>query len=186
MIDVNKLKEGVTYMEGGQPHKVIKYSFSKMGRGKANIKVKVENLMTGALTVKSYLSGNSVESVEIEKRSLQYLYKDRELLYLMDPVSFEQIEIDKSLIGSDLNYLVEGEKIWVQFWGEKVVGVELPASVVLKVKETGPGEKGNSATSILKPATLESGVVIQVPAFIKEGDKLKINTQSGEYVSRVS
>jgi elongation factor P len=186
MIDVNKLKEGVTYMEGGQPHKVIKYSFSKMGRGKANIKVKVKNLITGALTVKSYLSGNSVEPVEIEKKSLQYLYKDGDLLYLMDPISFEQIEIEKSLVGDDLNYLVEGEKIWVQFWGEKVVGVELPASVILKVVETGPGEKGNSATSILKPATLESGVVIQVPAFIKEGDKLKINTQSGEYVSRIS
>lgn len=185
MIDVNKLKEGVTYLDGGQPHRVIKYNFSKMGRGKANIKVKVKNLITGALTVKSYLSGNSVEPVEIEKKHLQYLYKDGDGLHLMDPVSFEQIEIGKKLIGNDIDYLVEGEKVWVQFWGDKVIGVELAASVVLKVVETGPGEKGNSATSILKPATLESGVVIQVPAFIKEGDRLKINTQSGEYVSRV-
>jgi len=186
MIDVNKLKEGVTYLDGGQPYKVVKYSFSKMGRGKANIKVKVKNLLTGALVTKSYLSGNSVEPVEIEKKHLQYLYADGESLFFMDPVSFDQIEIGRSLIGDDLNYLVEGEKVWVQFWGERVVGVELPASVVLKVVETGPGEKGNSATNILKPATLESGLVVQVPTFIKEGDSLKINTQSGEYVSRVN
>jgi elongation factor P len=186
MIDVNKLKEGVTYLDGGEPYRVVKYSFSKMGRGKANIKVKVRNLLTGALTIKSYLSGNSVESVEIEKKHLQYLYKDEDLLFFMDPVSFEQIEISLKTLGEDVNYLMEGEKAWVQFWEERVVGVELPPSVVLKVTETGPGEKGNSATNILKPATLESGLVVQVPTFIKEGDKLKINTQSGEYVSRVS
>ena len=98
-------------------------------------------------------------------------------------VIFSGMEFDKKF-GDDINYLVEGEKVWVQFWGEKILGVELPPSVILKVAETGPGEKGNSATSILKPATLESGLVVQVPAFIKEGEKLKINTQSGEYVSR--
>lgn len=186
MIDVNKLKEGVTYLDGGHPYRVIKYSFSKMGRGKANIKVKVKSLLTGAIVVKSYLSGNSIEPIEIEKVNLQYLYGDEEKLYLMDPISFEQIEIEKKVVGDDINFLLEGEKVWVQFWGEKVVGVELPASVILKVKETGPGEKGNSATSILKPATLESGLVVQVPAFIKDGDRLKINTQTGEYVSRAS
>lgn len=186
MIDVNKLKEGVTYIEDGQPHKVVKYNFSKMGRGKANIKVKVRNMLTGSLTVKSYLSGNSVEPVEIEKKHLQYLYAEGDGLHFMDPVSFDQIEIEKNLIGDDLGYLVEGEKVWVQFWEEKVIGVELPASVILKVMETGPGEKGNSATNILKPATMESGLVVQVPTFIKEGEKIKINTQSGEYVGRVS
>jgi elongation factor P len=186
MIDVNKLKEGVTYLDGGEPYRVVKYSFSKMGRGKANIKVKVRNLLTGALTIKSYLSGNSVEPVEIEKKHLQYLYKDEDLLFFMDPVSFEQVEIGLKTLGEGVSYLVEGEKAWVQFWEERVVGVELPPSVVLKVTKTGPGEKGNSATNILKPAILESGLVVQVPTFIKEGDKLKINTQSGEYVSRVS
>jgi elongation factor P len=186
MIDVNKLKEGVTYLDGGHPYRVVKYNFSKMGRGKANIKVKVKSLLTGAVVVKSYLSGNSVEPVEIEKVKLQYLYSDGGILYLMDPTSFEQTEIDKEVIGDDIFYLVEGEKVWVQFWGEKVVGVELPPSVVLKVKETGPGEKGNSATNILKPATLESGLVVQVPTFIREGESLKINTQTGEYVSRMA
>ena len=157
MIDVNKLKEGVTYLDGGQPFRVIKYNFSKMGRGKANIKVKVKNLLTGALVMKSYLSGNSMEPIQIDKKHLQYLYADGDSLHLMDPISFEQIEIAKALVGDDINYLVEGEKVWVQFWDDRIIGVELPPSVVLKVVETGPGEKGNSSTSVLKPATLEIG-----------------------------
>src|SRR3989338_151839 len=106
MIDVNKLKEGVTYLDGGHPYRVVKYSFSKMGRGKANIKVKVKSLLTGAIVVKSYLSGNSVEPIEIEKVNLQYLYGDEEKLYLMDPVSFEQIEIDRKVVGDDINFLL--------------------------------------------------------------------------------
>lgn len=186
MIDVNKLKEGVTFLDGNEPFKVMKYSFSKMGRGKANIKLKARNLNTGAIVTKSFLSGNSVEEANLDKQQLQYLYADGETLHFMHPISFEQHEIEKQILGDDLNYLVEGEKVWVLSWEEKVLGVELPASVVLEVAETGPGEKGNSATNVLKPAKMSSGLVVQVPAFIKEGDKLKINTQTGEYVNRVN
>lgn len=186
MINVNKLKEGVTFLEDKQLFRVLKYSFSKMGRGKANIKVKARNLDTGAIVTKSFLSGNSVEQVVLDKQQLQYLYTDGETLYFMNPVNFEQDEIEKDILGDDLNYLVEGEKVWVLFWEDRVLGVELPASVVLEVVETGPGEKGNSATNVLKPAKMGSGLVVQVPAFIKNGDKLKVNTQTGEYVNRVN
>jgi len=151
MINVNKLKEGVAFLDNNQPFRVIKYSFSKMGRGKANIKVKAKNLVTGAIVTKSFLSGNSVEEAGLDKKSLQYLYADGETLHFMDPVSFEQHEIDKTLVGNDVNYLVEGEKIWVLFWEERILRVELPASVVLEVVEAGTGEKGNSATNTLKP-----------------------------------
>lgn len=186
MINVNKLKEGVTFLEDNQPFRVIKYSFSKMGRGKANIKVKAKNLNTGAIVAKSFLSGNSVEEAVLDKKRLQYLYSDGEILYFMDPVNFEQYEIDKIVVGDDLNYLVEGEKVWVLFWEEKVLGVELPSSVVLEVIEAGTSEKGNSATNILKPVKVSSGLMVQVPTFIKKGDSLKINTQTGEYTNRVS
>jgi len=186
MIDVNKLKEGVTFLDGGEPFKVIKYSFSKMGRGKANIKLKARNLETGAIVTKSFLSGNSVEEINLDKQQLQYLYQDGETLHFMHPVSFEQYEIDRDVLGEDLNYLVEGEKAWVLFWEEKVLGVELPASVVLEVVEAAPGEKGNSATNVLKPVKMNSGLMVQVPTFIKEGDKLKINIQTGEYINRVN
>lgn len=185
MINVNKLKEGVTFLEGDKPFKVLKYSFSKMGRGKANIKVKAKDLITGSIVTKSFLSGNSVDEVILDKKKLQYLYADGESLHFMDPVSFEQIEMEKSIVGDDLNYLVEGEKVWVLFWEDKVLGVELPASVVLEVVEAGTGEKGNSATNILKPVKMSSGLIVQAPTFIKDGDRLKINTQTGEYTNRV-
>ncbi len=185
MINVNKLKEGVTFLEGDKPFKVLKYSFSKMGRGKANIKVKAKDLISGSIVTKSFLSGNSIEEAVLDKKQLQYLYGDADVLHFMDPVSFDQHEIEKDIVGDDVTYLVEGEKVWVLFWEDKVLGVELPASVVLEVVEAGTGEKGNSATSILKPVEMIGGLIVQAPAFIKKGDKLKINTQTGEYTNRV-
>ena len=186
MIDVNKLKEGVTFVEEGQPYRVVKYSFSKMGRGKANIKVRVRNLFTGAVIMKSYLSGNVVEEIELEKKHLQYLYRDDDKLYLMDQISFEQTEVNKEIVGSDIDYLVEGEKVWVLYWGDKILGVELPASVILEVVDSGVSEKGNSVSNVLKPVKLNSGLTVNAPLFIREGDKLKVNTQTGEYIGRVN
>lgn len=185
-IDVNKLKVGVTFEEEGQPFKVLKYDFIKMGRGSANIKVKAKNLISGAIVQKSFISGNRVEGIELEKKEMQFLYTDENSAYFMHPETFEQIEISKDILGDDLLYLVEGENAWVQFWGEKILGVEIAASVVLAVKETEPGAKGNSATNVYKPATMQSGLVVQVPLFIKEGDRLKINTETGEYGGRVN
>lgn len=186
MIDVNKLKVGVTFAEAAEPYKVMKYDFIKMGRGSANIKVKAKNLFTGAIVTKSYLSGNRVESVELEKKEMQYLYKDGDKAYFMDPRSFEQIEMPLSIVEEDLPYLVEGQETAVLFWGEKIMGVEVPPSVVMTIAETEPWIKGNSATNMYKPAKLESGLVVQVPLFIKEGDRIKVNTSTGEYNSRVN
>lgn len=184
-IDVNKLKLGTTYIDyDGDPYKVMKYDFIKMGRGKANIKVKARNLLTGAIVLKSYLSGNKVESADIMKVEMQYLYTDGALVYFMDLVTYEQIEVGKEIVGDDINYLVEGENAYVQFWGDRVIGVEVPASVIMEVKETENWIKGNSATNVYKPATMSSGLVVQVPLFVKNGDKIKINTSTGEYVNR--
>lgn len=186
-IDVNKLKMGVTYVDDdGQPYRVMSFDFHKMGRGKANIKVKARNLMTGAIINKSYLSGGRVESADLTKTEMQYLYSDEERAYFMDPSSYEQIEIKKEVLGDDLEYLVEGKNVWMVSWEERVLGVELPPSVEMKVVETEPWIKGNSATNVYKPATLESGLVIQVPLFIKTGDTVKVNTATTSYVSRVS
>lgn len=186
-IDVNKLKVGVTFVdENDQPFRVLKYDFTKMGRGGATIKVKARNLISGAIVTKSFQSGNRVEEAVLEKKELQYLYHDEKIAYFMDPRSFEQLEMPLDVLGDDEKYLVEGERAWVQFWDDKVLGVELPASVVLTVSETEPGAKGNSVTNVYKPAKTNSGLNIQVPLFIHEGDKVKINTQTGEYVNRVN
>jgi len=184
MIDVNKLKVGVTFTEDDQPFKVIKYDFTKMGRGNAVIKVKARNLFSGSIVTKSFISGNMVENITLEKRHLQYLYKDDSKAYFMDPVSFEQYEIPVSVLDGDVLYLVEGEKAWVLFWEEKVLGVELPASIVMEVIEAEPGARGNTVSNVLKPVKVSTGLSVNVPLFINIGDKIKINTEMGTYISR--
>ena len=186
MIDVNKLKVGVTFTEEGMPFRVMKYDFTKMGRGNATIKVKAKNLFNGSIVTKGYISGNMVEDILLEKKHLQYLYKDDEKAYFMDPVSFEQCEIPLKVLGDDVKYLVEGEKAWVLFWGEKILGVELQASVIMEITETEPGSRGNTVSNVLKPASTASGLTVMVPLFISVGDKIKINTETGQYTARAN
>lgn len=186
MIDVNKLKVGVTFTEEGQPFKVMKYDFTKMGRGNATIKVKAKNLFSGAIVTKGYISGNMVEDITLEKKHLQYLYKDDEKVYFMDPVSFEQYEVPLEVLGDDVKYLIEGEKAWVLFWDEKNLGVEVPSSVIMEITETEPGARGNTVSNVLKPAKTASGLTVMVPLFIGVGDTVKINTESGEYTGRAN
>lgn len=186
MIDVNKLKVGVTFAEDGVPFRVTKYDFTKMGRGHATIKVKARNLLNGAIETKGYISGNLVENIALDKKHLQYLYKDDERAFFMDPSSFEQVEIPLSILGEDIKYLVEGEKAWVLFWDEKILGVEIPSSVVMMITESEPGARGNTVSNVLKPAKTASELTVMVPLFINPGDKIKINTESGEYTGRAN
>ena len=180
MIDVNKLKVGVTFTEDQTPYRVTKYDFTKMGRGHATIKVKAKNLFTGAIETKGYISGNMVEDITLEKKHLQYLYKDDDRAYFMDPVSFEQVEVPLKILGDDLLYSVEGEKAWVMFWGEKILGVEIPASVVVEISETEPGARGNTVSNVLKPDKTACGLTVMVQLFISVGNTIKVNMYSGE------
>ena len=186
MIDVNKLKVGVTFAEDETPWKVLKYDFIKMGRGGATIKVKARNLISGSIVTKGFQSGNSVEDIALEKKHLQYLYKDDEKVYFMDPISFEQIEMPLSILGDDVNYLVEGEKAWVLSWNDRILGVELPASVVMEVTEAEHWEKGNSVSNLTMPVKVASGLTVMAPLFIKKGDKIKINAETSSYIGRVN
>ncbi|KKT40139.1 elongation factor P [Candidatus Collierbacteria bacterium RIFOXYB2_FULL_46_14] len=186
MIDVNKLKVGVTFTEEGQPFRVMKYDFTKMGRGNATIKVKAKNLFNGTIVTKGFISGNMVEDILLDKKHLQYLYKDDEKGYFMDPVSFDQFEIPLKVLGDDVSYLVEGEKAWVLFWDEKILGVEVPSSVIMKITESDPGARGNTVSNVLKPAKTASGLTVMVPLFINPGDSIKINTETGEYTGRAN
>ena len=186
MIDVNKLKVGVTFTEDEAPWKVLKYDFTKMGRGGATIKVKARNLFSGAIVTKSFQSGNKVEDITLDKKHLQYLYKDENSLYFMDPITFEQVDMPLAIVGDDVNYLIEGEKAWVLFWNDKVLGVELPAAVVMEVTEADHWEKGDSVSNLTMPVKVASGITIAVPLFIKKGERIKINTETGTYISRVN
>lgn len=185
MISVTELRAGRTFEEDGEPFVVLKYEHLKMGRGTANIKVKVRNLKTGTVIEKTYISGARVQEISTVKRKLQYLYKDEENFYFMDPKTFEQFEISRDLISDQAPFLREQAMVDVLFWSEKPLSIELPPKMEFEVKETGPGVKGNSATNIFKPATLENGLKLKVPLFINQGDKILVDTRTGEYVERV-
>jgi elongation factor P len=185
MINATDLKNGATFLQYGKPYQVIKYSLIKMGRGGAVVKVTTKNLETGSIEEKSFSSNVSVEEVNTLKRKLQYLYQDSRNAVFMDPKSYEQVEISLVILGEQKTYLKEGEAVDILFWDEKPLSVELSPNVILEVASTDPGVKGNSATNIYKPAILENGLKIKVPLFIKQGEKIKVDTRTGEYLERV-
>ncbi|MBX4205843.1 elongation factor P [Candidatus Microgenomates bacterium] len=184
MINASDLKNGVTFLHNGQPFKVIKYNLVKMGRGGATVKVHVRNLETGSVNEFGFSSNVKVESVSTNKRALQYLYNDGSVATFMDPESYEQVEIPTNVLSNELAYIKEGEKVDVLFWGEKALSVDIAPKVTLTVAETDPGVKGNSVSNLYKSATLENGLQTKVPLFIKIGDKIRVDTRTGEYVER--
>jgi len=185
MIPVTNLRAGTVFQENGQPFLVLKYEHTKLGRGTATIKLKIKNLKSKIIREKTFISGARVEEAEVEKKSLQFLYQDEKKVVFMDPRSFEQVEVGKEILEGKEGFLKEGEVVEVLFFEGEPVSMELPLSLALAVKETGPGVRGDSATNIFKPATLENGLVVKVPLFVKVGDKVKIDTRTGEYVERV-
>ncbi len=184
MINATNLKNGVTFLSSGKPYKVIKYSLIKMGRGGATVKLIARNLVSGTVENFSYSSNVKVDSVTTQKRKLQYLYQDGKLAVFMDPTSYEQVEIPVSTIESEVLYIKEGENVDILFWDEKPLSIEIAPKVTLTVSETTPGVKGNSATNIYKPATLENGLKVKIPLFINSGEKIRVDTRTGEYVER--
>lgn len=185
MIPVTNLRAGTVFKEAGQPLLVLKYEHVKLGRGKANIKLKIKNLKSKVVLEKTFHSGAKVQEAGVEKKALQFLYLDKESAVFTDPVSFEQFQIEKKVLEGKEGFLKEGERVEVLFFEGKPVRLELPVSLVLGVKETGPGVKGDSATNIFKPAILENGLTVKVPLFVKVGDRVKIDTRTGEYVERI-
>lgn len=184
MIDVNQLRNGTAFEQDGQPWLVLKYEFTKMGRGNATVKVRARNLKTGAVLQKSFQSGNSVDEIFLKRKKMQFLYSDQNQSAFMDPVSFEQIEIANEVLGESKAYLQEGGEVQVLFWEDQALAVELPPKMSFTIKETGPGEKGNSVSNMYKPATLNNGLEIKVPLFIKSGESVIVDTRTGTYVSR--
>jgi elongation factor P len=184
-INVTDLKNGATFLYYGKPYQVIKYSLIKMGRGGAVVKLNVRNIETGSVEEKSFSSNVAVDEVNTAKRKLQYLYKDTVNTVFMDPVTFDQVEIPLAVLGESLVFLKEGESVDVLFWDERALSVDLPPKVTLTVTQTDPGVKGNSATNIYKPAILENGLKLRVPLFIRTGEKIRVDTRTGEYVERV-
>lgn len=186
MISVTELRTGTTFKLDGQPYQVVSYKHTKLGRGAANIKVKARNLITGTVVEKNFISGAKVEPIETSIKTLQYLYQDGNNLYFMDPRSFEQFSLDKSILGEKTKFLKEESQVKVLFYEEKPLSIELSLSMIFEVIEAPPGVKGDSATASTKPVVLENSLIVQVPLFIKKGDKIKVDTRTGDYIERVS
>lgn len=183
MISVTDLKSGIAYEEEGNILQVISYEHIKMGRGSANIKVKVRNLFNGAIQEKSYINGANVNDIYLESRQLQFLYKDADAAYFMDPRSYEQVEVPLvSLAGHE--FLMDGDSAIVQMHDGKALSLQLPPKVTIKVKDTAPGVKGNSASNVYKDASLENGMHVRVPLFINSGDSIVVDTRDGSYTKR--
>jgi len=184
MISATDLKVGVTFLSNSQPYKVSKYSLIKVGRGGATVRVTARNLLSGSVEEKTFSSNIKVEDVATTKRKLQFLYTDASVATFMDSRTYEQVEIPVSVIKTELPYIKEGESADILFWDERALSIDIPPKVVLKVSDTAPGVKGNSATNVFKSAKLENGLEVRVPLFINSGDLVRVDTRSGEYVER--
>lgn len=183
MIGVTDLRAGTTYEEDGNFFVVLSYSHVKMGRGTATIKVKVRNLKSGSTTDKSYINGAKVQDVAVVKKDMQYLYKDDEFVYFMDPELYDQVSISLQVV-PDHVYLKEGETFNVSFLEGKPLSVSFPPKMTFEVVETAPGAKGNSATNVFKDAVLENGMTTKVPLFINIGELIRVDTRTGAYCEK--
>jgi len=186
MIEATALKNGTTFIYNSKPYQVVKYEIQKIGRGGANVKLSLRNLSNGNLDNITLSSSNRVDEINTTKRKLQYLYQDGANATFMDDKTFEQYEIDIAIIKDQIIYLKEGDPVSVLFWDEKPLSCDIPPKVSLKVTQTDPGVKGNSATNIFKPAVLENGLNLKVPLFVKIGDMIRVDTRDGSYIERVS
>jgi elongation factor P len=184
MISVNDFRTGLTIEADGGIWSVLEFQHVKPGKGAAFVRSKLRNLRTGAIQEKTFRGGEKVDRAHIENRKMQYLYANGDTHSFMDLESYEQIELNSNQIKEQLKFLKENMEVHIQSFQGETLGVELPNTVELEVVETEPGIKGDTASGGSKPATLETGYTVQVPFFINQGDKLIIDTRSGDYVSR--
>lgn len=179
------LKKGVVIEIDGKPFKVIDYAQKVMGRGGSIVNVRVKNLIDGSVIPKTYKGQEKIAPASVTNRPAQYLYSDAQDYFFMDPESFEQFQVPKDTAEEAAGYLKEGDTINLQLFGERIINVELPKNVPLRVTYTENAVKGDTSTNIQKDATLETGLVIKVPSFIKTGDVVSVDTATGEYRARV-
>lgn len=185
MISVNDFRTGQTILWNNNVWSVIEFLHVKPGKGSAFVRAKLRNVEKGNVIETTFRAGEKLPVANVEKREMQYLYKSGDRITFMDTQSYEQIEIGEEVIGEQVKYLKEGTNVSVLFYESKIIGLDLPAHVELKVIDTPPGFKGDTAATNNKPATLETGAQVQVPFFVETGDIVRIDTRTNEYIDRV-
>jgi len=184
MITAGDFRKGITFQINGEPHVVVDFQHVKPGKGAAFVRTKYKNIITGAIREEAFNPSEKFERAIIETKKMQYLYSDGELYYFMDVETYEQIPITADMVEDAIKYLRENDEATLKFYNGSAFLVEAPNFVDLKVIDTEPGVKGDTATNVTKAATVETGAVIQVPIFIEEGEVIQIDTRSGEYLGR--
>lgn len=185
MIDVNELRKGVTFEMDGGLYKVLDYSHNKTGRGSANIRIKARNLQTGANIERTFNSGQTIQDVRLDFHNVSYLYSDGDFFHFMDSETFEQPAIKAELLGDDALYLKAGMEVKLTFYKDAPLDIEIPGSVELEVVEAETAVRGDTATGVTKRVVTETGLEVQCPQFVKVGDVIRVNTETGDYVTRV-
>jgi elongation factor P len=186
MIDVNDLRKGVTFELDGNLFRVLEYSHNKPGRGNATIRIKARNLRTGTTLEKTFQSGDRVQDARLEFHTVQYLYTDGDFFHFMDLETYEQPAIGKEIINDMAGFLKEGLEVKLTFYDGKAIDIELPTSVDLKVIQADIAVRGDTATSVNKKVTVETGAQVDVPNFISVGDVIRVDTRTGSYLTRAN
>ncbi|MCF8104701.1 MAG: elongation factor P [Desulfohalobiaceae bacterium] len=184
MYSTSDIKNGLKIELDGQPFEVLDFLHSKSGRGGAHIKTKLKNLINGAVLDRTFRSGEKIARPDLEAKDMQYLYKESDKFVFMDMTTYEQVFVDQSALGPKGAFLQEGQEIKVLMFKEQVIDVQLPAAVIMEVAETEPGVKGDTVSGTTKPAIMENGLTVNVPLFINQGERIKVDTRSGEYLGR--
>lgn len=185
MISTGEVKKGAIIELDGQLMKVLDWSHIKMARGSAQVRMKLQNVRRGDIVERTFQAGTRWPRARVEQRKVQYLYADGDVFHFMDSETYDQFSVPAGLLGDDARYLKENTDVFVSMHEGEVLGVDLPVAVDLRVTQTDRGFAGDTATGAKKPATLEGGLVVQVPLFVNEGDTLRIDTRTGDYLTRV-
>ncbi len=185
MISTGEVKKGIIIELDGQLMKVLDWSHIKMARGSAQVRMKLQNVRKGDIVERTFQAGTRWPRARVEQRKVQYLYSDGDTYHFMDTETYDQFTVPAALLGDDARFLVENTEVFVSSHQSEILGVDLPVTVDLRVTQTDPGFAGDTATGAKKSATVETGLVVQVPLFVNEGDMLRIDTRTGDYVTRV-
>jgi elongation factor P len=184
-LSITNLKKGTLLQWEGEPYRVVEYGQKVMGRGGSIVNVRIKSLIDGKVLEKTFKGNEQLDSADVTNQNVQYLYNDGSTFYFMNGDTFEQFEVAADLVGDGAGYLKEGDVVQLQFFDERPINVELPKNVPLLVTYTEDAVKGDTSSSITKDATLETGITIRVPAFIKQGDVISVDTSNGAYRERV-
>ena len=185
MISTGEIRKGVVFELDGQPVKVLDWTHIKMARGSAQVRLKIQNVRTGAITERTFQAGTRWPRGRVEQRRVQYLYADGDAYHFMDTETYDQPTLNRSTLEDVADYLIEGLEAKLTFYQDEPIDIELPTAVDLKVTEADAGVKGDTATGATKTVTTETGLRVQVPLFVQSGDKIRVDTRSGQYLTRV-